>query len=440
MIVTRTPVTAYAYLFLAMVVGWPFLMLVWTLPIPLVVGLAVLNTALLALVWHYCSSPVLSFVNGIHILSARLSSGCLNLTVIYLLPFLAVNYLLFIGITLLGLARGRKYTQDNWVRFVGTQRLGRRLAYSAVAIVLITGSAFSAVTWWPTPTHSLQALTASMSEQLKTRLSTAVVPANPASELNTGPVLVVWADTGTLCTDVQELIPSSYWPKNAAEINDGYLVGITKENQLAATYGEGIGSDIDGYQVDYVIDVVQGAEELGSTHLYGADLPSSIQVDQSSTAPYYGTPPSSESVASWIEDSLRIKSTAVSASPSTLPPTFDSSKVLIYIDADYTTLWDSDHEPDLSSINWVPDTTETDSPYAWQQGTLTVYIKNTGDVAASVAVTLNPEAAQPGFDAQSLPVIVPAHGQAPLDITISESPSVPTTSEPNFWFDIRSAS
>jgi hypothetical protein len=112
------PVTAYAYLFFLALIGCPFLVLIWDYPVALALEIIGIDIPLLVLVWHYCSSPQLSFVHGIHVISARLSSGCLNLTIIYLFPFLLFIYLLFIVYSVIGIFKGRIFTQLKWLQFV----------------------------------------------------------------------------------------------------------------------------------------------------------------------------------------------------------------------------------------------------------------------------------------------------------------------------------
>jgi hypothetical protein len=59
-----------------------------------------------------------SFWTGIHVISVRLSSGCFNLTILYLLPFLVVVYLISIFFTLEGLITGRACAQEKWANFI----------------------------------------------------------------------------------------------------------------------------------------------------------------------------------------------------------------------------------------------------------------------------------------------------------------------------------
>lgn len=112
------PITAYAWCFVIFLIGSPFILLGYGHTIPFVLVLSSINITLLTLVWHFCSSPQVSFIGGIHIISSKLTSGCANITILYLFPFLAIVYLIFTFLTIMGLFRGRKYTQDKWIHFI----------------------------------------------------------------------------------------------------------------------------------------------------------------------------------------------------------------------------------------------------------------------------------------------------------------------------------
>jgi len=79
--------------------------------------LIALSIALLTLVWNFCTSKDTSFVNGLAVISATMTSGCANITIIYLLPFLVVVYLICVFQSVVGLVRGRHYTQAQWIKF-----------------------------------------------------------------------------------------------------------------------------------------------------------------------------------------------------------------------------------------------------------------------------------------------------------------------------------
>ena len=108
---------AYAYLLTAFVILWPLFLLLASVPLWKILFLIALSGGLWVLVWKYATSPETSFLNGLGVISATMFSGCADLTIIYLLPFLVVVYLIFVFYTLIGLVRGRWYTQDKWIHF-----------------------------------------------------------------------------------------------------------------------------------------------------------------------------------------------------------------------------------------------------------------------------------------------------------------------------------
>ena len=108
---------AYAYLLTALVILWPLFLLLVSVPFLKILFLIALSAALWVLVWKYAASPETPFLNGLGVISATMFSGCADLTIIYLLPFLVVVYLIFVFHTLIGLVRGRQYTQEKWIHF-----------------------------------------------------------------------------------------------------------------------------------------------------------------------------------------------------------------------------------------------------------------------------------------------------------------------------------
>jgi hypothetical protein len=117
MIPIPIPLQAYGALFIAIVTLWPLFLLGSWSPVSVISSIAIC-IGVLGLVWKYCSSSYVSFWTGINVISARLSSGCFNITIIYLLPFLVVVYFLGIYFTLSGLISGRAGAQEKWANFI----------------------------------------------------------------------------------------------------------------------------------------------------------------------------------------------------------------------------------------------------------------------------------------------------------------------------------
>jgi hypothetical protein len=110
----------YAILFLALVLFWPLGLLEARPPLPAAwpwVALAV-NTVLLIAVWYYHSSSDLSFFRGLDIICGSMMTGCANITILFLPIVLTVVYIYLVGDTLVGMVRGRAYTQERWKSLV----------------------------------------------------------------------------------------------------------------------------------------------------------------------------------------------------------------------------------------------------------------------------------------------------------------------------------
>ena len=107
----------YAYLLALVVILWPLFLLLTPMPLYKILLLIALSAALWILVGKFCSSPQASFINGLSVIAATMRSGCADLTIIWVLPYLVGVYLIFVLHTVVGLVRGRQYTQDKWLKF-----------------------------------------------------------------------------------------------------------------------------------------------------------------------------------------------------------------------------------------------------------------------------------------------------------------------------------
>ena len=125
-----------------------------------------------------------------------------------------------------------------------------------------------------------------------------------------------------------------------------------------------------------------------------------------------------------------------------------SSGLSIYVDEDCSNLWNSSNTPDLV---WVESTSESESPYKWQDANIVLYLKNNLGIPISVnadhsseqillGTTWIPKYAIPGFSISSDTVILEPHASNPINIRIHESPEVlsfsPTTPSGTIYFHI----
>jgi len=109
-----------------------------------------------------------------------------------------------------------------------------------------------------------------------------------------------------------------------------------------------------------------------------------------------------------------------------------SSGLSIYVDENCSNLWNSSNTPDLV---WVDSTSESESPYKWQDANIVLYLKNNLGIPISVnadhsseqillGTTWIPKYAIPGFSISSDTVLLEPHASSPINIKIHESPEV----------------
>lgn len=112
------PRNSYAYLTIGLATLWPFILLLWSWQLTLVIPLAALSIALFILVWKRVSVKGLTLLLGFEVISVRLASGCANISILYLPAFLMIVYLICVFYALNSLWRGREYAQSHWIKFV----------------------------------------------------------------------------------------------------------------------------------------------------------------------------------------------------------------------------------------------------------------------------------------------------------------------------------
>jgi hypothetical protein len=106
----------YSVVFILFIFLWPLLLTVssdahmQTLLWPVLI----VNTLSGILVWYYNSLDELSFFKGLSVICGSLMSGCANITLLYLPFVLIVVFIIAAFNTLIGLFKGREYTQNKW--------------------------------------------------------------------------------------------------------------------------------------------------------------------------------------------------------------------------------------------------------------------------------------------------------------------------------------
>ncbi len=72
------------------------------------------GTALFILVWKRNSSPEMPLLDGLGAIATRMMSGCFPLTFLYIFFPLTVVMLIATGFALVGLVKGKRYTEQKW--------------------------------------------------------------------------------------------------------------------------------------------------------------------------------------------------------------------------------------------------------------------------------------------------------------------------------------
>jgi len=122
MIIVPVSSRFYVLAFLIQVVLLPALLLSPLLLLPATAWLypllMAMDVILLALVNRRSSSRRLTFIEGLQIIAGTYMSGCANLTVIYLYPTMFGAYSTALIHMLVGLRKGKEYTQQRWIQLV----------------------------------------------------------------------------------------------------------------------------------------------------------------------------------------------------------------------------------------------------------------------------------------------------------------------------------
>ena len=111
------PVKLYAYMFMLLAIFWPLFLLLGPMDPWKIAVLVAMSLGLFVLVSKLSGSKEVTFIDGLAVIAATMRSGCANITLLYVLPYLLVIYLIFIVHTLTGLVYGRAYTQEKWRLF-----------------------------------------------------------------------------------------------------------------------------------------------------------------------------------------------------------------------------------------------------------------------------------------------------------------------------------
>lgn len=105
----------YALVFITLLLTWP-LYVVSNFGILLLC--LVINTSIFLTVVWFINSPELSFWRGLSLLCESYSTGCANITMLYIIPLLLAYYVLMIIATCKGFWQGKNYTKNWWIKTI----------------------------------------------------------------------------------------------------------------------------------------------------------------------------------------------------------------------------------------------------------------------------------------------------------------------------------
>lgn len=114
---TRISNDFYAVFSIVFFIAWPFI-LITTLNFINFIEIFTLNLILFVTVYKRSSSARYSFKEGLSVVSMRFSSGCANITIIYMPVFHAVLYIVMILLTIIGFFVGKDFTRNNWTNII----------------------------------------------------------------------------------------------------------------------------------------------------------------------------------------------------------------------------------------------------------------------------------------------------------------------------------
>lgn len=106
----------YSGFFLLAISGWPilFLDLAPNEQKAIYIFILIINSLFITLMWHYNSIQGVPFFKGLTFICASMMTGCANLTFLYMPFVLFILYFMLGFNTLVGLFKGRGYTQEKW--------------------------------------------------------------------------------------------------------------------------------------------------------------------------------------------------------------------------------------------------------------------------------------------------------------------------------------
>jgi hypothetical protein len=119
--------SVYSIFSIMIITGWPFFLLFFSIldeqislvwPIQHLISIGIVNIIIFVIVYKQSSSPYLSFNEGLALVAIKYSSGCANLTLLYMPIFHIILYLIMILVTFIGFFRGSDSTKRFWSNLI----------------------------------------------------------------------------------------------------------------------------------------------------------------------------------------------------------------------------------------------------------------------------------------------------------------------------------
>jgi len=110
----------YAYLFVLLWILVPALTLMGS-PDVITISWIILSVGSLVLTMRRLGGPKISYMEGLELLSRRFSSGCANITIIYIFPLLTFYHLMYTVKALIWIKKPKAFSQEKFAENFWTE-------------------------------------------------------------------------------------------------------------------------------------------------------------------------------------------------------------------------------------------------------------------------------------------------------------------------------
>ena len=160
-----------------------------------------------------------------------------------------------------------------------------------LALLAVIGTTIGIIVVTSAPAGFVEHGATELAKQLKQFCHSTFTPAEDVP--GTGPILVVWADSGEVAMDIQRLLPESSQPQSEGDIV--FVAGLERSDTKETTYTD----DEPAYRIDYDVTLFLYKEVRRVTHCTLKGYPPPFMKTWS--GPAYGDPPA-ENVAGWLAE------------------------------------------------------------------------------------------------------------------------------------------